>query len=274
MPADHCGSIVYMLNDLVTSSWFALTGWGFTILGFLAAVYIYHRQKAESLPTYATSIVTAIERKKTAHMAGFEIRYDNRAVEGDIAIATLAIWNRGNRTIEPSDLVDGRQMTIEPGASARILEAYIARSVGGDCDFSIARNPKGGIDVFFACIMPRCGVFVTLVLEAHGRPIALALRGPFKHTSIVRYSDLLYSYTDRVFDFVFNLVTRGRPLGRAREVLTGVLVTIIMLALLPLLAITFAIDQVRWALLTRANGPFYPISSPTTGPSSSTASAP
>jgi hypothetical protein len=252
-----------MWMDLITEPWFAITGWVLTALGVILSIALHYRAKVVISPVVHITVAAVIERRRAPR--GVEVRFRDRAIDGDLHYAVVAFWNRGNRAIEEGDIVQREPLRIVARHDARILDARVVRQVGEECGFDVRMQDDGSVGLAFDCIRKGRGVLVGVLLESSLSPKAgedalmwqrrlqteVVLRGQFKNVDPVHYSAAKAHLVDGLLTLVLTPFfgpaeqTGDRTWSKPRKVLGAIFGVPLLFSLIPLMLVLNVGDWFR-----------------------------
>lgn len=124
-----------MLTKLMGSpiSWTILSL--ITIFSLLYAIYCQHKNKERKEFSYFLKSSTLIERKKSK-FEKLSITYNEQEIE-DLCVSRFTIWNSGNRTLNRTDIVESRELSICASGDNDILDVELIACSETTNEFSI-----------------------------------------------------------------------------------------------------------------------------------------
>ena len=93
------------------------------IASFIYAVYCQHKNKERKEFSYYLKSSTLIKHKKSK-FEKLTITYNGQEIE-DLCVSRFTIWNSGNRTLNRTDMVASRELTISASGDNDILDVEL-----------------------------------------------------------------------------------------------------------------------------------------------------
>lgn len=161
-----------------------------SVISIPLAVWFYCR----SVPTRELAVVEPPVRSVFVNRdapAALEVRANGAPViQKDVFAVQLAIWNRGNQSIRPENVLE--PLTFVPQGGTKVLDAQVLRRTRDICGIGLQVLPDGGgAGVRWNILEPgdgaivqlvlmgdqSCGVGVTGTIEGGGRPSYVHISG-------------------------------------------------------------------------------------------------
>ena len=138
-----------------------------TILAFIAvASFIYAiicQQKNKEKKEFSYCLKSnALIRKKKSKFEKLSISYDGQSIE-DLCISKFTLWNSGNKTLNKSDMVESKELTIHTKNNSEILDVDLIACSEETNKFSLRMIDKSNVKIFFDYADKKEGVVVQVI---------------------------------------------------------------------------------------------------------------
>jgi hypothetical protein len=154
------GHMLIMLEKLKNSTiaWLVLSV--IAILGFVLSIVFYLKsieKKEFSYYLRSTSFISKKEPKFTK----LAVTYDGQQID-DFNVSKFIIWNSGNKTINASDMVESKELTITSPVDGIILDSEIIACSDNTNKFSIQQIDDHTIKILFEYVDKQEGVVIQI----------------------------------------------------------------------------------------------------------------
>lgn len=131
------------------------------ILGFAYAIFCQQKNKERKEFSYYLKSNTLIERKKSK-FEKLSIAYNEQEIES-LCVSRFTIWNSGNRTLNHTDMVKSRELTISASDDSKILDAELIACPEETNKFSIEMINEQTAKIQFDYADKKDGVVVQII---------------------------------------------------------------------------------------------------------------
>jgi len=240
--------------------WFSSNPWvgvlttGGTFLGIIVALFLYYAGSKSRQVTYEVNPVrTSILR--AGQTTAIKVFFKGQEVSTDIAIAQIAIWNHGEESVRPENVLSPVLIVTRP--PVRILEATVrkqsrdvvnlsldtSRLADGSVavSWNILEHDDGGVVQLIYAGSPDPGIEVEGTIEGQSRVLHLKsltnIESPSERLGILEiigYQLGSVTVLACIFVAVFVFLARkwGVPLGREGKRIIGVSLFLMLLFLI------------------------------------------
>ena len=179
-----------VLSDVVwiwiCTNWFGILG---LALGLLSTILVYRWQRKEKRPYYSRRTTVIISNAKEAFPA-VGIHYKGHVDDLDnLSVTLIVVWNAGRATIDKSDVVLLKPLSIRTLHSVKLLGTSIIQannsSCGATCSFKKASNSAALTFDF----LDYCNGFVVELLHTGTSHKDIQIEGAFKECGDMREYD-------------------------------------------------------------------------------------
>lgn len=146
-----------LLDDPIVSLILAIL----TVLSFAFAIYCQYKNKERKEISYCLKSNHLI-RKKKSKFEKISISYDGKRVE-DLCVSKFTIWNSGNRTLNCSDIVESKELTISTSQNNIILDVEIIVCSEETNKFSVETIDETTIKINFDYVDKKDGTIVQII---------------------------------------------------------------------------------------------------------------
>lgn len=150
-----------MLTTLMNSpiAWAALAS--IAIVSFIYAIVSNHKNKEKKEFTYCLRSRTLIRRKK-AKFEKLSIVYGGKQID-DLCVSNFTIWNSGNKTLNASDMVTSKELTITALEDGKILDVEILKCSEETNKFSLQLLDEHTVKILFDYVDKMEGVVIQII---------------------------------------------------------------------------------------------------------------
>ena len=150
------------LTRFLSNPIFGMIAWVATVLGSILSVYFYFEGTKRRDLVYFVNPAQAVV-VKTGEATNLHVRYGDRELKSDVTAAQIALWNRGNDSIRPENVLE--QVAIRTNPPVPILEASVRKRSRGVVDISLdqARLNEGIVGVSWKILEQGDGAVIQLV---------------------------------------------------------------------------------------------------------------
>ena len=147
------------LNTIFLNPWFGVAG---MLAGIFLSIYFYFQGQSHrvlSFYRYKNSAVVV----KAGQASKMSVNFNGKVVSGDITAAQFAVWNSGNQSIRPENILE--PIRVSSSGNVTILEArvrFISRSVTG-FDLDVDEAEKGHLGFKWKILEPKDGAVIQIV---------------------------------------------------------------------------------------------------------------
>ena len=148
------------MQDLIT--WInSSTGTIVGVIGIVLAVVFYLKGKEKKEFSYCLRSRTLI-RKKKAKFEKLSIDYGGKKID-DLCVSNLTIWNSGNKTLNASDMVASKELTITAMEDSKILDVEILKRSEETNKFSTQLLDEHAVKILFDYADKMEGVVIQII---------------------------------------------------------------------------------------------------------------
>ena len=137
------------------------TGTIIGVVGIVLAVVFYRNGKEKKEFSYSLRSRTLI-RKKKAKFEKLSILYGDKTID-NLCVSNLTIWNSGNKTINASDMVASKELTITAIEDSRILDVEVIARSEETNNFSVSHSDEHTAKILFEYVDKMEGVVVQII---------------------------------------------------------------------------------------------------------------
>lgn len=131
------------------------------IVGF-AYGFIFQRINKEKKEFSFCLKSNTLIRKKQSKFEKLSISYDGQAIE-DLCISKFTVWNSGNKTLNKSDMVESKELTIHTKNNSEILDVSLIACSEETNKFSLSMIDKSNVKILFDYADKKEGVVVQVI---------------------------------------------------------------------------------------------------------------
>lgn len=132
-----------------------------TITSFVYAIICQQKNKEKKEFSFSRQSNILISEKKSI-FSKLSITYDNKPID-DLCVSQYAIWNSGNRTLNASDIVDSKELTISVSEGNTILDVEIIANTETTNNFSVEKNDENRVIVRFDYADKKDGIVIQII---------------------------------------------------------------------------------------------------------------
>lgn len=153
-----------------------------SIISILISVIVYFLSINKSTPLYLMKNKVLIP-KEFSLLKELSIKYGNKEIKS-ITSTKVAIWNKGRKSLERSDMSTIERLKIEPRENVRILDYQLITesSKVNNVKFSLK---EGVLYIDFEYFNKKQGIVIN-VIHTGVQEDSLKVKGEFKNTGIIR----------------------------------------------------------------------------------------
>ncbi len=223
-----------LMQDLIT--WInSSTGTIVGVIGIVLAVVFYLKGKERKEFSYCLRSRTLI-RKKKAKFEKLSIDYGGKKID-DLCVSNFTIWNSGNKTLNASDMVASKELTITAIDDSRILDVEILKCSEETNKFSTQLLDEHTLKILFDYVDKMEGVVIQIIHT--GTNVSLEIDCKIKGGQPVK---------NYINDRLPRLLVKGLYLSKTKRVF--VVCTILMAILLLSVALVATLAVFDKELLT------------------------
>lgn len=204
--------------------------WGilstFAVAGFLYAIICQHVNTERKEFSYCHDSYPLIRKKKTV-FEKLSIEYDGKSIS-DLTVSYFTIWNSGNRTLNCSDIVETKELTISAEEESLILDAEIITTTEDTNKFSLEKIDDRTLKIGFDYAEKKDGLVLQVIHTGSGDSIKIGCK-------IKGGKPLKMHVNDKLPDLIRKAVTK------TSRVKFMVVLAVAMIALLLLSAIVYTV---------------------------------
>ena len=141
------------------------------IAGFVYAIICQHVNKEKKEITYIKESNSLILEKKTKYEK-LSIAYDGKMIES-LCVTKLILWNSGNRTLNNTDIVESKELTIIAEETSEILDVEIIACSEETNKFSVFKVDAHNVKVVFDYVDSKDGIAIQIIHTGTGESISL-----------------------------------------------------------------------------------------------------
>lgn len=131
------------------------------VIGIVLAIVFYRKGKEKKELSYSLRSRTLIRKKKT-QFEKLSILYGDKRID-DLCVSNFTIWNSGNKTINASDMVDSKKLTITAIKDSRILDVEVIARSDETNNFSVSYSDEHTATILFEYVDMMEGVVVQII---------------------------------------------------------------------------------------------------------------
>ena len=139
-----------------------IIGWAATVLSLVLGIFFYLQgTKKRDIVYYVNPIQAVVV--KTGEATQLNVLYGGRELKSDVTAAQIAVWNQGNESVRPENILE--PIAIRTIPSVPILEASIRKKSRGVVDVSLdqSRLSEGVVGVRWNILEQDDGTVIQLV---------------------------------------------------------------------------------------------------------------
>lgn len=163
-----------MLESLMNSpiAWSVLSI--LSVVGFIYAIICQHKNKEKKELSFARKSHMLIQNSKEK-FEKLSILYDGKTVS-NLCVSKYCIWNSGNRTLNRSDVVQTKEITIATIEDNKILEASILSITEETNNFTLEKIDEQTVRVLFDYVDRKDGVVIQVVHTGETRALRISCK--------------------------------------------------------------------------------------------------
>lgn len=131
------------------------------IVSFIYAIVCQHKNKEKKELSFARKSHVLIQNSKEK-FDKLSILYDGETID-NLCVSKYSIWNSGNKTLDCSDIVTTKELTISVKEESKILEASILSVTEETNNFTYEKVDEHTIKVTFDYIDKKDGVVIQVI---------------------------------------------------------------------------------------------------------------
>lgn len=132
-----------------------------TIISLAYAIICNQKNKEKKEFSYCLRSRTLI-RKKKAKFEKLSIVYDGKQID-DLCVSNFTIWNSGNKTLNASDMVTSKELTITAIEDSKILDVEILKCSEETNKFSTQLLDEHTVKILFDYVDKMEGVVIQII---------------------------------------------------------------------------------------------------------------
>jgi hypothetical protein len=139
-----------------------MVGWAATVLSLVLGIFFYIQStKNRDVVCFVNPVQTVVV--KSGGASNLHVFYGDRELKSDVTAAQIAVWNSGNESVRPENILE--PVTIHTSPSVQILEASIRKKSRGVVDVSLdqSRLNEGVVGVKWNIFEQGDGAVIQLV---------------------------------------------------------------------------------------------------------------
>ena len=131
------------------------------VVSFIYAIVCQQKNKEKKELSYARNSNSLILKKKS-QFEKLSVSYDGQLIE-DLCVSKYVIWNSGNKTLNDSDIVTTKEITIKTINNNTILDSEVVSCSENTNNFVIEHVNNHAIKINFDYVDPKDGVVVQII---------------------------------------------------------------------------------------------------------------
>lgn len=131
------------------------------IASFIYAIVCQQKNKEKKEFSYCLKSNHLIRSKKSKFQK-LSITYDGQRIE-DLCVSKFTIWNSGNRTLNRTDMVESKELTISVTDECRILDVELIACSDETNGFSVKIENEHAVKVLFEYADKKEGVVIQII---------------------------------------------------------------------------------------------------------------
>lgn len=131
------------------------------IVSFIYAIVCQHKNKEKKEFSYCLKFNNLIQQKKS-DFDKLLITYNGQMVE-DLCVSRFTVWNSGNRTLNSTDIVDSKELTISVSDNCKILDTDLIYCSEETNKFSLKVVDESTVKLFFEYVDVNDGLVVQII---------------------------------------------------------------------------------------------------------------
>lgn len=131
------------------------------LIGIVLAIVFYQKGKEKKEFSYCLRSRTLI-RKKKAKFEKLSIVYGGKKID-DLCVSKFTIWNSGNKTLNASDMVSSKELTITAIEDSKILDVEILKCSEETNKFSSHLRGERAVKILFDYADKMEGVVIQII---------------------------------------------------------------------------------------------------------------
>jgi hypothetical protein len=190
-----------LVRRAIGSPWVGLIGALAGVLALLASAYFYSAaQRYRQLAFYVQPDQLKTVLVRAGQLSDLHILYRTEELSTDVTAVQLAIWNQGNESIRPANVIQPIRIVTEP--HRRILKASVAKMFRDIIGFRLdeSKLSDGIVGVDWKILERGDGALVQLVY-AGGPSVTVSLEGVIEgqpRIAAVHYSGKISSASEQI----------------------------------------------------------------------------
>ena len=160
-----------MLEKLMDSpiAWAILAG--IAIASFIYAIICQRINKERKEISYCLNSNSLIRGKKSK-FEKLSIAYDGQQIDA-LCVSRFTIWNSGNKTLNHTDMVDSKELTISVVDKCKILDVELIACSEETNNFSVRIEDEHTVKIFFEYADKKEGVVVQIIHTGNDEDIQI-----------------------------------------------------------------------------------------------------
>lgn len=131
------------------------------IVSFIYAIVCQHQNKEKKEFSYCLKFNNLIQQKKS-DFDKLLITYNGQMVE-DLCVSRFTVWNSGNRTLNSTDIVDSKELTISVSDKCKILDTDLIYCSEETNKFSLKVVDESTVKLLFEYVDVNDGLVVQII---------------------------------------------------------------------------------------------------------------
>lgn len=131
------------------------------VVSFIYAIVCQHKNKEKKEFSYCLKFNNLIQKKKS-DFDKLLITYNGQMVE-DLCVSRFTVWNSGNRTLNSTDIVDSKELTISVADNCKILDTDLIYCSEETNKFSLKVVDESTVKLFFEYVDVNDGLVVQII---------------------------------------------------------------------------------------------------------------
>lgn len=131
------------------------------IVSFIYAIVCQYKNKEKKEFSYCLKFNNLIQQKKS-DFDKLLITYNGQMVE-DLCVSRFTVWNSGNRTLNSTDIVDSKELTISVSDNCKILDTDLIYCSEETNKFSLKVVDESTVKLFFEYVDVNDGLVVQII---------------------------------------------------------------------------------------------------------------
>ncbi len=131
------------------------------VVSFIYAIICQQKNKERKEFSYCLKSNTLIRGKKRK-FDKLSITYDGQRID-DLCVSRFTIWNSGNKTLNRTDMVDSKELTISVIDKCKVLDVELIACSEETNDFLVKKVDEHTVKIFFEYVDKKEGIVAQII---------------------------------------------------------------------------------------------------------------